>query len=261
MKKIILIIQELIKLSLFFIISYIWLSFYLDDNVFSLILSLSISLTAETITFLISRKQTNKKHLKTTQINDAEKMFLSLVSDENAIKFFYNLFLTRHKFVYLKKDCLIIENQEKKKILIYPFLKINNLEIDDIFFIIKSYHADQIIILCNDFAPSCKQYKFEKEITLLNKYDTYTNIYKEYDFYPEIKKTSQTTPSFSFKTLVKTIFNKSKAKGYIISGFILLISSIYVPYNLYYKIIASILFVFAIICIITPSNNTKKELV
>ncbi|MBE7073761.1 MAG: hypothetical protein E7379_01565 [Clostridiales bacterium] len=261
MKKLSILIQEIIKLIIFFIVSLVWLNSYLYDKAFAISLAIAISLTLEVITLFISREKLAKKNLKAAQLKDAENMFFSLATDKNATDFFFNLFSTRYKTINQLKDYLILEEQDGKKTLFYPFLKISTLEIDDIFSISKlSDEVDKIIIACNDFSVTCKQYKLKKEIIILNKYDTYNKIFTEYEYYPQVANVPKQN-NFSCKNLFNTIFNKSKTKGYLFAGLILLISSSYIPYNIYYKLTATILLLFASICLLFPQNKSKKELV
>ena len=264
MKRLLTIFQELLKTALFFVVAYIWLSYSLDDSSFALVLSIAISLFLELTSFLVARRKQAKQRLKSSQKSDAENMFLALAINPKAIEFFYDLFSSRHKNVTKKENYLIIENLDSQRILFYPILKIGNIEIDDIITIAKlSSSFDKIIISCNEISPSCSQYKelVGRNITLLNKYDTYLTLYKEYDYFPKTTEIQPVKQKISFKNFLQRFFHRSKAKGYIFSGLIVLLSSLYLPYSLYYKIVASVLLVFAIICFVLPSNNIQKELV
>ncbi|MBQ8908956.1 MAG: hypothetical protein IJY90_01505 [Clostridia bacterium] len=262
MKTIITIFQELLKFALFFVISYIWLNYSFDSKGFALALSIAISILLEVLSFIFSRNKKAKKHLKSSQQSDAENMFLSLVLDKSAMQFFYNLFNTRHKNVKIASDHLVIEQQNGQAIIFYPFLKITQLEVDDVISITKLHpNAEKIIISCNIVSPQCNKYSghFKQNVVIMNKYDTYLNLYQEYDYYPKITKEKPLKKSFNAFT--KGVFNKTKTKNYILAGLVLLLSSLYAPYSLYYKITASVLLLLGLICLILPNRQIKKELV
>ena len=63
-------------------------------------------------------------NLKLKEREDANNMFFSLISVNNGIDFFEKLARTRHNVVIRKKDYIIITNNEKEKVLLYPFLKL-----------------------------------------------------------------------------------------------------------------------------------------
>ena len=55
------------------------------------------------------------------------------------------------------------------------------------------------------------------------------------------------TQKLKFNQIVATALNKSTSKNYFTSGFIILISSLFIKYKVYYIIFASILFILAYI--------------
>ena len=258
MKIFLKIIQESLKLFLFFLIPYIWISLTQQSKTFSIILSISISIFLEILSLLISKNKKNNLQLKLSQQSDAEQMFLSLLLDRNPLDFYYNLFQTRHQTVIKKTNYLIVKTHDNKNLLFHPFLKLSPLTEDDLISISKlDKKIDKIMIICNLKSASCNDYisKIKTPIEIFDKYQTYSHLYQEYDFFPVI--TREEKIKTSFKSRLKIIFSKSKIKGYVLAGLIVLISSIYSPFSLYYKIIASLLFLFAIICLLY--NGTKKE--
>lgn len=262
MKRLLNIFQEGLKLFLFFFIAYIWLAYSISSRTFALIFSTSIALLLEILSLIISKKHKKKKTIKQSQENDAENMFISLVSKNDPIDFYFNLFKTRHKNVIRREDYLLIQEQNQT-ILFYPFLKIKTLSVDDLIAITKKDNTvSKIIITCNDFDKECAAFceDLKIEATILNKYESYSMLYEEYDFYPEITKQALKTKS-SLRLIIQKIFDKQRTKNYLISGVFLFLFSLYVPYSLYYKITASILFLFACVCLLKNKPITKKELV
>lgn len=258
MKILLRIIQEAIKLFLFFLVPYIWISSYEKNKTYALILSTSLAVLIEIISLIISRKKASQTELKRTQQTEAEQMFLSLILEKKPIDFFCNLFSTRHKKIIKKSNYIIFETQDKQKILFYPFLKITPISEDNIIEISKlEQNINKILIICNSKADTTKTLSIciENKIEILDKYQTYSQIYTDYDYYPKpIKQEKQKT---TLKLYLKSIFEKQKAKGYIFAGIFLLLSSFYNPFSLYYKIISSMLFLFASICLC--QGKTKKE--
>lgn len=259
MKILLKIIQETIKLFLFFLIPYIWASSYEKNKTYALILSMSLALLIEILSLIISRGKTNKKELKKAQQTEAEQMFLSLILEKKPIDFFCNLFSTRHTKIVKKSHHIIIEMQDQQRILFYPFLKIAPINEDNIIEISKlEQNINKILIICNTKTDAAQKLttSIDKQVEILDKYQTYSQIYSEYDYYP--KPAQQEKQKVSLKTYIKNIFEKQKAKGYIFAGIFLLLSSIYNPLSLYYKIVSSMLFLLATICLC--QSKTKKEL-
>ncbi len=59
--------------------------------------------------------------------------------------------------------------------------------------------------------------------------------------------------------LKNIVFNRSRAKGYFLSGFILLFTSLFYPYGLYYQIFASILFCLSLFSFYNKKYNVKPS--
>lgn len=260
MKKLLFIFQELLKLFLLFLIFYISLSFYLSSKGFAIILSLSLAAFCNIILHLIGNKKNRNSNIRIKEQREAEQMFVSLAISPSSIEFFLNLFKTRYKNVVKKGNYVLIEH-ENSKTLFFPYLNFKEFSVDDLLAITKRQkNITRIIISCSSYNKQCLEYikTFDFEIILLDKYDSYSSLYKEFDYFPVIKYTPK--EKSSVKDFLKTIFERKKAKGYIFSAIALLLFSLYIPFSIYYKVTACILLVFAIICL---SNKTKiiKELV
>ena len=222
MRRFFFILQILLKSFLIYLIAFIWLKFILDSFWLASILSFAITLFLNIIGVIINKKKNLKSSLKIKEKEDAESMFLSLINDNHKVDFFYKLFTSRF----------------------------NN---------VVKYKANKILILCNDYDKSLVSFcdNFDCQILLLNKYETYSCIYKEYDFYPTIT-TKKKNSKHSFKQVLNILFNKQKTKGYFISALVLFIASLFINLNIYYCIVASLLIIFALISLIMPNHNSKK---
>lgn len=264
MKKVIFLFQELIKLSLFIILSYIWLSYSLSSKSFALILSIVISVLLEILTLLVSKKKNVKKNIKFSEEKAAEDMFFSLVINKNPLEFFFSLFKSRHKHVTQNEYYIIVENQDNQQTLFYPFMQLKELDVDDMLKILKSVeNVEKVVIVCGNYSKNCEEYTkiLNQNVVLLNKYDTYLLLYKEYDFFPAIENKPNEAKKHSIKNTMQSIFSKTKAKSYILAGCFLLLSSLYVPFSLYYKVTATLLLSCGVICMLNKGKTTKKELV
>jgi len=263
MKKVLFVLKILLKSSLIFLISFIWLNYFLNSAWLAGAISFAITLIIELITIYSRKKNKNKTFLKIKEKEDAENMFLSLASKTDYLSFFYNLASTRHSNCAISKHFISLQHLESKVIL-YPFMKIAKISPDDIMQIYNNLakkEVEKIVIPCNEYDSSCTGFikNLPIKIVLLDKYQTYSLLYSEYDFYPEITISYKKEIKQSLKDLIAFAFNKSRTKGYILSAFVLFFPSFFIKFNLYYTIIGSILLLFAIISFINPKYNIKKE--
>ena len=264
MKKFLIILQIFIKCILIFLIAFIWSRYVFKDIWKAVFISIIIASFIELILYLISKKNNNKKHLKINEKETAENMFLSLSADLNQLEFFFNLVSTRHKDIIKRKRYIKIMHEQNFKVILFPLLKFQQLQIDDINNIVKECKNDKpskLVIVCNAYDKICYSFSknFDFEIIILDKYETYSQLYKEYEYFPKITFKYKKETKKTFKELIAYSFNKTRAKGYIISAIIIFISSLFVKANLYYCIVSSILLIFALLSYTNPKYNFKTN--
>lgn len=263
MQRFLHILQIILKCSLIFLIAFIWLRFIFSSIWLSGAIAFGITLLIEFISLYFKRKSKNKSSLKLKEKEDAENMFLSLLANKDFLTFFYELAITRHPSCEKKKQYIVI-NHPESKVILYPSIKIAKLMPDDVLNIYKTCqieNAQKIVVVCNEYdKESCNFIKnLSTKFLLLDKFETYSMLYREYDYYPEITMAYKKEAKPKFKDLIAYSFNKSRTKGYLFSAFILLVPSLFTELNIYYCIVSSLLLLFALISFVNPKYNRKKE--
>lgn len=268
MKLILFVLQKFLKLSLIFLIFFIWLRFFTKSLWISIFISTIATIIVEIITFIFSNKNKSKESLKIKEKENAENMFLSLSTSSTSLDFFLQLALSRHQNSNKKKEYIVINHRDKTKVILYPFLQLKKLTLNDVLKItslISKDSPDKLVITCFEYEkeviPFVRNFNFE--IIVLDRFETYCHLYKEYDFYPEITMQYKKEGKLSFRDLIAFSFNKARTKGYLFASFILFATSFFVKLNIYYCIVSSILLLFALISYINPKYNTKidKEII
>ena len=266
MKFILAVLKEVIKSALIFALFFVWISFLGDYNVLTnVLISLGVSVI---ITLLIKKFQTihaKETNMKLYERTDAEKMFDSMCLSGNQTDFLYRLLSTRHNKIELRKNYIILTNQNNEKIVLSPYFKFENLTIDKLNDIIKKHKKmHKIIVICGDYDDKCNDYiaMCNKKILLLDKYDTYRYFYKEYDFFPEITYENKNNSKKTLKNLLSMSLDKQNVKGYIIVILILFFFSFYVRNALYYYIFMSFLIVLTLLILFKSSKkvNVKTDI-
>lgn len=265
MKKLLFLLQIILKCSLIFFLAFIWLKYFINALWISIVSAVGITILIEIVSFILSKKRKNAKDLKLKEKEDAENIFLSLLTQTDYLSFFESLAKTRHKNVVKKKEYICIKNvEEDKKTILFPFIKMKLLGLDDISIIAKICNkekANKAVIICYDYDKNCISFakNFEFDTILLDRFETYISLYKEYDYYPQITNKYKKEAKLTFKDLIAYSFNKSKTRGYILSALILFLTSFFVNVNIYYCIACSILLLFALISYINPKFNKLKQ--
>lgn len=264
MRKLNLIIQEITKFTLLFLLSFVWIRYFVRSLLSAFLISLLVSAVLYFILLLFNRKKQSIDGLKLKEKAEAEDMFLSLACDNNAIDFFVKLASKKHDNIIKHKNYLVINHKEKNvKTLLYVDLVFETLgtaRFMEIYNKIKKEKASKIVICSyqvdKQLLVFCKS--FQKKFLLFDQYETYQQLYKFYNCFPEITHKYSTKSKLTFKDFMAYSFNKKRTKGYLFSAFVLILSGLFVRTTIYYCIIASLLVVFALISQFNHYFNIKS---
>lgn len=262
MKVMLKVLQLLIKASIIFSLFFIWLRFYITPAWKTISLAIFFTIVLMLILSNFEKNKKTKIFLKTKEQQEAEQMFEFLIKNQD-FNFFYNLAKQRNSNIESHKSFQTIITQENNKIILYPHLKIQSLNKDEVIKIVtklKKYSKDKLVICCNSYEKDIENFtkQFDFEILVLDKYSTYQYLFKEYDFYPNIPTKIEKSTKTKLKEIIDYSFSKSKAKSYFFSAIFLLAISFIINTNLYYCIIASILTMFSLICLLKPTKKQQK---
>lgn len=233
-------------LFFFFFIVFFIAYYYLRYNFFNFTLSLIFSsIISAILTFIFatfSIIQNNKKLTTSFDKKQIEKLKTELCFYNNDnTKNLICTFLDAKEVTYTKlKDSVYLEEQ---KTFIYWIYKQEKLLSTDIIEITKkSKDERKIILFCNDISTESISLikKCNLPIKIIDASQFYS-LLKKYSLLPEITiKTNEKKP---LKDKLKNLFNKKKAKPFIISGIVIMLSSSLLYNPTIYIIIGSILMI------------------
>ncbi len=263
MRRINLLLQEILKITLIFLLCFVWMRYFVRKFWISLVLSVALSILIYlAITLFFQRKQ-RKIGMKLKEKQDAENIFLSLATSPNAMEFFVEIAKKFGEKVTKHKEFVTIENSDKKTIIFanLTFEDLDNARFVEIYNKIRKEKPSKIIVLCHDVSDknlSLFLKNFDEEILILNQYETYQKLYKESNLFPPITRKYALESKLKFKDYLNFSFNKKRTKGYLFSAFILILSGLFVKTTVFYCIVASLLIVFAILSQLNLFEKTSK---
>ena len=237
--------STLFKYTIYISLFFLWINYYHRNIYFSFALSIIFSIIVDKIIQLFISKKQKYTILKTEEknkIKDFSIQFLCSTKFEN-INYFTTLF--NNPNTKKTKDYFIINNTT-----FLPYYIKETLDEDDIYTIYRSFNikTNKLVVLCTKITDSAKLLSkniANFDITILNENDVYTKFLKP------LNATIPTTIIFKQKQKLKDFIsmglNKHNAKRYFFSGFIILLSSIFIRYKIYYIVFASLLFILAYI--------------
>ena len=246
------------------LIIFIWMKYYIDDLTLSIIYTSVIMVCLIVIFDVVFAKKLKRTNSETDK-NRKEQIFNQLCLNSNSanLDFFNKMLSTRHA-VRTEKTCLIIEKGEEKLPVFFKFatIKLAPNNIVDIIKDGKDFGAKKILVLCN--GANTLAYSFAAsiegiEIIIYDDKKVY-ELMKKYDIYPEINiKIAKYAKKYKLKELAAIALSKKRVKGYFFSSLLLLFSSFFVAYALYYRIAATVLMLMALVALKEFDFIKEKE--
>lgn len=266
MRKINAVIKDFIKIFAIFMFAFIWVRYFLKSLSKSAVISATIAFLYVLFSHLLRKNKLKKTVLAEQEKQDAENMFLSLVYAQNPISFFEKILSKRYQNLSVHKQYIAADyNKENASIVLWFDATYEDLSLQKIISIRKSVLKanPQKIIICCKSVESAEILRFAKklpeEIIILNQYDVYQKLFKPLQMYPKITQTLLPEKKLTFSDFVAFSFNKKRTKGYLLSAFFLILSSLFVRQTLYYCLISSFLLLFAFISEFNPLFNKKER--
>lgn len=263
MKYISFTIQLIIKYSMLFLFFFIWLRYFTRKFILSIFLSLCLTVIIDLVYRYIKIKYKKNINLKIEEKEKAENIFLSLCQEYSPSNFFFETLKEKYKCTNKTRNYFIYFQENKLKSILYIDNNISPLNADRINNILKTlkrHNPNKLIICTGECDKNIYSFikNFEIEIIILDKFDTYNTIYKEYNSFPKISYKYKKDKKLVFYDFISYSFNRARTKGYFLSALVLLFSSFFVRTNIYYCIVSSLLILFALISFFNPFFNKKK---
>lgn len=258
-------LNSIFKYSTIFLLCFVWLNFYIHEFWVAGISAFFISILLGVLLEYFSRKKQNTLTLKANEKKLIEECSLQFMfSEKDCSLNFYQMLLSKKYNVEKQKDCLVVKNNDKNTLFL-PLYHTNEILTQDI---IQSYLKGKqmcisnIVIVCKNHNEHALQYaKSLKDvsITLLDENLTYKHILKPFDTYPNFSIETKKVDKLKYREIRKIALNKSKAKGYLLSGTLLVFSSFFTKYNVYYLVMASLLFILSLYSTFNTNYNKVED--
>ena len=208
--------------------------------------------------YLLLRRKNKKKRLTKEQQEHLRKVTLQLkfLTKSKSL----NLFKTA--FIKLYPDAQTIKLTTKKVNIITDDKNINffpmfsqEITIADVINCLKYTNKDSMCYIASEnFSPAVVAFALtlEKPVKLLDARVVLEKLLAPTETYPDITVELKTKKRLTWEYIKTATFARTKIKTYIILGLIILATSFIVRFNIYYIIIATLLFSFALISLFAP---------
>ena len=242
-----------------FMLAYLWLSFYMSNLLIVFAISLVVTVVLNSIYYLLANRRNKQTRLTREEQDHMRKITLQLK------------FLSKTKTLLLFKAALekLYPEQIKvtsKKISIHgndkhiDFFPLFTIEIT-VANIIACINATKsnatTYIAAETFSPLITSFTatLEKEVILLDAMVTYKQILLPSEVFPEIAVEFKTKKRLTIQALRNIAFARNKVRPYIVMGLLVLFTSFIVQLSIYYIVVATILFLFALVSLFVPYSK------
>lgn len=239
----------------FFLILFAWVRFLTRNVLSSVIISIIILIVANFVKNALMSKKENVRNETKSKQNELETGMLTLLSSTNQsnLEFFLKVF-SKFKDAKIENEFIVFED----KIVYVDFTKkIINLEsaIKKIP-IAMSLKKKELLLLCYGFDTKDRIFVENLKginVKIVEKNEIFNLLFIPSNIFPEKIFETKSNAKLKFKQILKMSFKKDKAKKYFLSGILVFFCSLIVKNNIFYVLMSSIMFCFALISL------TKKE--
>ena len=234
-----------------FLIIYAWINFYIRDLSSTFILSVIFSLAFTYVLFFFLERKKDKKISSAKESEEINKNFLAfrlmpikekLNLINQILSVDYETKVSSKNIIYTKDNlthCLVIATN------------LTTLTQEDLINIIEqnNKNVDCIEIICNEVDGNINANLIKNlKITFINKTKLYNDFFAKHNIFPNTSILNEKELKINWKNLIKNILNVQKAKRYFILGFVLIFSSLILPFKTYYLIFGTGFLVCSILC-------------
>lgn len=252
-------IDIMLTYLIFFVLFYSWINFYRKSMLASFVLASLLAFFVVFLLFYVKAKKDNKKNLSFKQREKITNSItqLKFLPTQKLIDYFYQNISKTEK---AKKHCYFVETDSK---VIYPFFAKTTLDADSftqIYTKFCAYHKE-IVILCENVAKDTSNLANliqNKKITIFDAENTYNQFVKKYQTIPESVIFSK-PKKLALKELFCYMIQKERTRNYFLMGLVLIVSSFFVLFKIYYLIVGSILLCMALLTRLLPYFKKQKR--
>ena len=248
--KLITILDKIFLSCTVFLIVYAWINFFVSNLMTTFILSLIFSGSIIFVFHYFFNRKKAKKISIANYLKDVEEKFLafSLLGVKKRLELIYQIASQDYK-CEKHKDKIVCFDQTKKIVILTNFNseRLTQFELNKT--ISGMFKYDEIKIICKEKNPTLNLKVFKNtNIEIVSKKELYDEWFLKHSIFPETCFLNTEKNKINLKKILRNFIVKSKSKSYLFCGFILLFSSIILPYHLYYLIFGSLLIIMSILC-------------
>ena len=244
-----------------FILMFAWVQFFVKSLFLSLFVSVLLTFTLMIVVRVFKSRKYNAQQLILTNNTNLIKFKLAIqtMPTLKLAQIIKQLIPTEYNPKISKNTITFIKNGSTHNFALYYSSELNE---NNILEILKTYNCNNIVIFCSGYNRQVKEIStsFNNISVELISLEQLYEIFNKNDVNIPTDNITLNQPKSTLKQILKRSVSREKSKGYFISGIILLISSILVPYKIYYLVFSSLLIILSLVCRIKPNQKINTDL-
>ncbi len=244
-----------------FLIIFAWVQFFLRNLALSLFVSaiLAIALMLG-IRWFKSRKYSASQQIIANNSNLIKfKLAVQTMPSAKLCAIIKKLIPQQYLAHTSKGDIIFTKNNQQYTFTFYYSAPLNDTKLLEL---IKTKTTANLVIFCSAYDKDAQMIASafkNKKVELINLEQLY-QIFNQNSISINTDHIDLNKTKITLKELLKNSVSRDKAKGYFVSGLVLLFTSIIIPYRIYYVVFSSILFLLSLICRLKPTTPVNHSL-
>ncbi len=244
-----------------FLVVYSWVNFYIRDLWTTFILSLVFSFAIIFVIFYYLDRHKTKKINTKKKADEIAKYHLAfrLMSRSQKLELLTSTLSDKPSISLNNDNLTYMTNNKKHLILLATHLeKLTQNDLINLLEGLSNKDIDIIEIICNTCTIINTKLFKDKDIVIIDRDRLYRDYFEASNIYPDISLIDNSITKFNWREFLLNLFKPNKSKSYFLAGFILLFSSIILPYHIYYRVVGTVLMIFALACKLLPKFKKRS---
>lgn len=240
---------------------FAWVQFFVKSLFLSLFVSVLLTFTLMVVIRIFkARKYNTQQLILSNNVNLVKfKLAIQTMPTLKLARIIKELIPIEYSPKIAKNTITFVKNGSTYTFVLHYSSELNDASILEI---LKTINCDNIVIFCSSYSKQAKEISTSFSnisVELINLEQLY-EIFHKNNIKISTDNICLNQPKTTLKQILKRFISREKSKGYFISGLILLISSMLVPYKIYYLVFSSILIILSLACRIKPSHKINTNL-
>ena len=248
-------IDFIIRSFFIFLVTYLWASYFFRSFALTFLSAFLVTVLVNVAIIWLQGKRKNRRTLSGERREHMGKIALQFrfMSQGESLLFIRNAL---REFEKNGKENSEQDEQKQDELTytLFSLLHTNPTEADITEAIRRTEPGKKTVIIAHDFAPELRHFfgQLDIQLDLVNFEALYTEILDITKLYPPIIVEKKTSKRERLRELRNMFFSRRRARSFLFVGIFILFTSLIVRPTLYYVILATIVFGFAIIGFTRP---------